>query len=127
MQTVIHAAGVILLLGGLFFFFIGTLGLLRFPDAVTRMHAAAKCDTLGVGLCLAGLAFFVGFNVTSFKLALIVVIVWGLSTPPPPHLIGQCRSTVQTPPKKRRTRVTQLFTLICFACAHRFRRPGGGA
>ncbi len=87
MQTITHAAGVILLLGGLFFFFIGTLGLLRFPDAVTRMHAAAKCDTLGVGLCLAGLAFFVGFNVTSLKLALIVVIVW-ITNPTATHLIA---------------------------------------
>ena len=87
MQLLSTAIGIILVLGGLFFFLIGTLGLLRFPDAVTRMHAAAKCDTLGVLLCLAGLAVFVGFNVTSLKLALIVVIVW-VTNPTATHLVA---------------------------------------
>jgi multicomponent Na+:H+ antiporter subunit G len=87
MHLLSTAIGIIFILGGLFFFLIGTLGLLRFPDAVTRMHAAAKCDTLGVLLCLAGLAVFVGFNVTSLKLALIVIIVW-VTNPTATHLIA---------------------------------------
>ena len=87
MQLLTTAIGSILIVGGLFFFLIGTLGMLRFPDAVTRMHAAAKCDTLGVLLCLAGLAVFVGFNVTSLKLALIVIIVW-VTNPTATHLIA---------------------------------------
>ena len=96
MQMLTNVVGIILILGGLFFFLIGTLGLLRFPDAVTRMHAAAKCDTLGVLLCLAGLAVFVGFNVTSLKLALIVVIVW-VTNPTATHLVANAVSVNPKP------------------------------
>lgn len=44
------------LLGGLFFFLAGTVGLLRFPDAYSRLHAVTKADTLGLGLIVVGLA-----------------------------------------------------------------------
>ncbi|MCL0092898.1 monovalent cation/H(+) antiporter subunit G, partial [Dehalococcoidia bacterium] len=40
---------------GALFFLIGTIALLRFPDVYTRLHGATKCDTLGLGLILAGL------------------------------------------------------------------------
>ncbi len=42
---------------GVFFFITGTIGLLRFPDVYTRLHALTKADNLGLGLVLAGLAF----------------------------------------------------------------------
>jgi multicomponent Na+:H+ antiporter subunit G len=40
---------------GCFFFVAGTVGLLRFPDALTRMHALTKADNLGLGLIVLGL------------------------------------------------------------------------
>src|SRR5262245_35748146 len=40
---------------GCFFFVAGTAGLLRFPDALTRLHALAKADNLGLGLIVLGL------------------------------------------------------------------------
>jgi multicomponent Na+:H+ antiporter subunit G len=40
---------------GLFFFFAGTVGLLRFPDTLTRLHALTKADNLGFGLIVIGL------------------------------------------------------------------------
>jgi multicomponent Na+:H+ antiporter subunit G len=45
-----------LLVAGAFFFFAGTVGLLRFPDAHCRLHAITKADNLGLGLVVAGLA-----------------------------------------------------------------------
>jgi multicomponent Na+:H+ antiporter subunit G len=37
----------------LFFFAAGTIGVLRFPDLYTRLHALTKCDNLGLGfLCI---------------------------------------------------------------------------
>ena len=42
---------------GVFFFITGTVGLLRFPDVYTRLHALTKADNLGLGLLLTGLAF----------------------------------------------------------------------
>jgi multicomponent Na+:H+ antiporter subunit G len=40
---------------GLFFFVAGTVGLLRFPDAASRLHALTKADGLGLGLVVLGL------------------------------------------------------------------------
>jgi multicomponent Na+:H+ antiporter subunit G len=40
---------------GGFFFLAGTVGLLRFPDALTRLHSLTKADNLGLGLVVLGL------------------------------------------------------------------------
>jgi len=40
---------------GAFFFLAGTVGLLRFPDAPSRIHALTKADNLGLGLVVVGL------------------------------------------------------------------------
>jgi len=42
-------------LAGAFFFFAGTVGVLRFPDSLTRLHALSKADNLGLGLVVLGL------------------------------------------------------------------------
>jgi multicomponent Na+:H+ antiporter subunit G len=44
MMTIV---GMVLICGGVFFLLTGAVGLIRFPDIYTRMHAAGKCDTLG--------------------------------------------------------------------------------
>ena len=40
---------------GAVFFLAGTVGLLRFPDPLTRLHALTKADNLGLGLVVLGL------------------------------------------------------------------------
>jgi multicomponent Na+:H+ antiporter subunit G len=40
---------------GAVFFLAGTVGLLRFPDSLTRLHALTKADNLGLGLVVLGL------------------------------------------------------------------------
>ena len=40
---------------GALFFLAGTVGLLRFPDPLTRLHALTKADNLGLGLVVLGL------------------------------------------------------------------------
>lgn len=45
-----------LVLAGAFFFLAGTVGLLRFPDVFSRLHALTKADNLGLGFVAAGLA-----------------------------------------------------------------------
>ncbi|MDP1557544.1 MAG: monovalent cation/H(+) antiporter subunit G [Nitrosomonas sp.] len=49
-----YVAVVLLILGGIFFF-SGTVGLLRFPDVYTRLHALTKADNVGLGLIVLGL------------------------------------------------------------------------
>jgi len=64
----------LLLLGGLFFL-AGTVGLLRFPDVYTRLHALTKADNLGLGLVIAGLALQAESWAAVGKLMLIWLLV----------------------------------------------------
>lgn len=78
----------IFLFSGLFFFMVGTLGIIRFPDVFTRAHSAAKCDTLGAVLCLSSLVILKGFSMVSLKIILILVFVW-IASPTATHLIAK--------------------------------------
>lgn len=57
---------------GAFFFLAGTVGLLRFPDTLTRLHALTKADNLGLGLVVLGLLPQTG----SLRDGLKLVSIW---------------------------------------------------
>jgi len=65
----------LLLLAGVGFFLVGTLGILRFPDVYTRIHALTKADNLGLGLIVFGLLL----GADSVPVALKLLLVWGLA------------------------------------------------
>lgn len=79
---------ILFLLGGAFFFFVGTTGLIRMPDVFCRMHATTKCDTLGAGLILVGLMIFNGLSMISLKLLLILIFIW-ITNPTAAHIIAK--------------------------------------
>ena len=56
MSELLNILSWLLLGGGLLFFTAGSIGLLRFPDTLSRLHALTKADTLGLGLVVAGLS-----------------------------------------------------------------------
>ncbi|MFN2327940.1 MAG: monovalent cation/H(+) antiporter subunit G [Chromatocurvus sp.] len=60
-------------MGG-FFFLAGTLGLLRFPDVYTRLHALTKADNVGLGLVIVGLSL----QSESLAAAGKMILVWFL-------------------------------------------------
>lgn len=60
---------------GVVFFIAGTLGLLRFPDAHSRLHALTKADNLGLGLITLGLVV----QADDIWIALKLVVVWLLA------------------------------------------------
>lgn len=60
---------------GAIFFLAGTLGLLRFPDSLTRLHALTKADNLGLGLVMLGLLPQAGGILEALKLLLIWLLV----------------------------------------------------
>lgn len=66
--------------GGCLFFLAGTLGLLRFPDTLSRLHALTKADNLGLGLICAGLAVTDGTWLGVLRLALIWLLTLTAST-----------------------------------------------
>ncbi len=70
----IEALGVLLVLAGMPFFLAGTLGLLRFPDVYTRLHALTKADNLGLGLVVLGLAL----QASSWQAAAKLLLIWVL-------------------------------------------------
>ncbi len=57
--------------GGLFFIVVGSVGLVRFPDVYTRLHAAGMTDTMGAGLVLVGLSFQEGLTLITVRLLMI--------------------------------------------------------
>jgi multicomponent Na+:H+ antiporter subunit G len=65
---------VVTVCAGGFFFFAGTVGLLRFPDALTRLHSLTKADNLGLGLVVLGLLPRVDGVVSGLKLVAIWLI-----------------------------------------------------
>jgi multicomponent Na+:H+ antiporter subunit G len=58
-----------------FFFLAGTVGLLRFPDTLTRLHALTKADNLGLGLMVLGLLPRAGNLRDGIKLICVWLIV----------------------------------------------------
>ncbi|MEF8702661.1 MAG: monovalent cation/H(+) antiporter subunit G [Candidatus Accumulibacter sp. UW26] len=70
----LETASLLLLLVGAFFFFAGTVGLLRFPDVYSRLHALTKADNLGLGCILLGLAV----QAESLAAALKLLLIWPL-------------------------------------------------
>ena len=83
MTLLADVVSMVAIVAGAVFFLAGTLGLLRFPDTFTRLHALTKADNLGLGLVVFGLLPQVDGVVTGLKL----VVVWLLVM-----LAGACAS-----------------------------------
>lgn len=71
-NTVSWIAGWFFMLAGSVFFVTAALGLLRFPDLYSRLHAVTKTDTLGLGLLALGLALLD----PSWRTGLMLLLIW---------------------------------------------------
>ena len=70
---------IILIVFGLFFLVVGSIGMLRLPTVFARAHALSLTDSLGATLVLAGLAVYQGFNMNSLKIMVVLVLVYLLN------------------------------------------------
>ena len=95
MELVRFILAALFLLSGLFVLGVATFGLFRLDNALNRLHAAAKCDTMGSLLILVGLAIIVGINFMTLKILILIVFFW-LTNPVAVYMIG--RAEVQTNP-----------------------------
>jgi multicomponent Na+:H+ antiporter subunit G len=83
---------IFLLVSGLFFFFAGAVGILRFPDFYSRLHPAGKLDTMGLFTTMLAMALWVvhdwtlGAILTALKILLIVAFVF-ITSPTATHAI----------------------------------------
>ncbi|MFW6092866.1 MAG: monovalent cation/H(+) antiporter subunit G [Pseudomonadota bacterium] len=72
MSLIRDIVAIVLISGGGAFFLAGTIGLIRFPDMFTRLHAMAKADNVGLGLVVLGLMV----QVDSLRTAAQLLLVW---------------------------------------------------
>ena len=82
MSLTLDALTTLAVTSGAVFFLAGTVGLLRFPDALSRLHALSKADNLGLGLVVLGLLFQVKDPFAALKL----VSDWPIQLSPPSRL-----------------------------------------
>jgi multicomponent Na+:H+ antiporter subunit G len=75
MRLALDIFSIVAITAGAFFFFAGTVGLLRFPDALTRLHALTKADNLGLGLIVLGLLPQASSALAAVKLLAVWLLV----------------------------------------------------
>lgn len=71
-MSVADLLSIVAISAGAIFFLAGTVGLLRFPDSFTRLHALTKADNLGLGLVVLGLLP----RVDSVLAGVELVVIW---------------------------------------------------
>lgn len=74
MSLAIDIVTILLLLAGTVFFVAGTIGLIRFPDLYTRIHALSKADNVGLGL----IVFALALQAASVWLMCKLILIWML-------------------------------------------------
>jgi len=80
-------SGICLLLGALLAL-LAAVGILRFPDVLTRMHSATKPQVLGLLLALIGLAFRLR-DAGSIGILLLVAMFQMVTSPIASHMVGR--------------------------------------
>ncbi|PWD99587.1 cation:proton antiporter [Marinilabilia rubra] len=99
-MTITELFTVILLVAGCFFFLAGTLGVLRFPDLFTRLHALTKADNLGLGFIAAGMALHIASPWAAIKIFSIWLFTL-LASSTSCYLIARFQKE-KNPPKNRK-------------------------
>jgi len=82
-----YLTGILMILGSIFCL-VASVGVVRLPDALTRMHAATKAGTLGTGLLVIAAAFYYRQLGISLRAATVILLVL-LTAPVAAHLIGR--------------------------------------
>ncbi|UXA20520.1 monovalent cation/H(+) antiporter subunit G [Mycobacterium sp. SMC-4] len=73
--TLTTVATVGFIVAGCAMYTLGTIGLLRFPDTRSRLHALTKADNLGLGLLVIGLSLAAG----SVATVGLLILIWLLA------------------------------------------------
>jgi len=87
-HAILHVLSWLMLIAGSCVCISGAIGVLRFPDFFTRMHAAGVTDTLGAGLILCGLMLQTTDYLVIVKLLLLLAFVL-LTGPTATHALAK--------------------------------------
>jgi multicomponent Na+:H+ antiporter subunit G len=92
LELILDGLSMLCLIGGGIFGILGGVGLLRFPDFYSRLHAAGVTDTLSALLIVLGLALQSGISLLTLKLLLILLFLL-FTTPTASHALAQAALT----------------------------------
>lgn len=98
MDLLLDGATWVLLLAGSFFLVITGIGLLKFPDLYTRIHAGGMADTLATFLICLGLGLQSGLSLVTVKLAFVVAFVF-FTSPTATYALAQASFVAGLKPK----------------------------
>ena len=87
-SAVLDLVGALVLLLGAALCFAASVGLIRFPDVLSRMHASTKPQTLGLLLVVTGVAISLR-EVTALGLLLLVAVLQLLTAPVAAHMVAR--------------------------------------
>jgi multicomponent Na+:H+ antiporter subunit G len=68
--------GIFLIIVGLFFLVVGSIGMMRLPDVFSRAHALSLTDSLGAAFVLLGLAIYEGFTPNFLRIIVVLLLVY---------------------------------------------------
>lgn len=71
--------GIGLIVIGLFFLVVGSIGMLRLPDVFSRAHALSVTDSLGALFVLVGLAVYEGFGTNFLRIIVVLGLIYLLN------------------------------------------------
>ncbi len=91
------ALGSALLLVGAILAVVGTVGVLRFPDFYTRLHAASVTDTAAATLAIVGMALLAPSLAVVVKLAVVWLFLF-LTGPTSSHALANAAHTAGLQP-----------------------------
>jgi multicomponent Na+:H+ antiporter subunit G len=84
------------MLSGALFCLLGAVGITRMPDLFTRLQAATKTGTLGVGFIMVGVAIHFGELGVSTRAILVIAFLF-LTAPVAAHVIARAAYFVKVP------------------------------
>lgn len=104
-EMILNLVSGALLIGGGAIGVLGALGLLRFPDFYTRLHAAGMTDTLCALMIMTGLILQAGLSLLTLKLALILLFLL-FTAPTATHALARAAlsdnvAPLTTPPQDK--------------------------
>lgn len=88
MNDVLDLLGTLLLLLGCLLSLVAAIGVLRFPDLLTRMHAATKPQVLGLLLVALGLSLVLR-ELRASAILVLVVVAQLATAPVAGHMVGR--------------------------------------
>ncbi|CAM4320870.1 monovalent cation/H(+) antiporter subunit G [Jeotgalicoccus halotolerans] len=89
-EIIIVSLIALFLLAGAFFTLVAAIGVIRLPDTYTRLHAASKSSTLGVGMTLIGVFIYFAYYQAAFDTQLLLAVLFiFISAPVGAHLIAR--------------------------------------